>query len=468
MGDARDARNLQRRLQAEGNRRDRTDLPEPYEQIHAQTMMPVAHLCWSGAWTGDRGRRGRSRPLVRAQGRPRRSDAASCRPGSAHLHRGQARRLRTLRAVIAATTCDSYEAPRARRAGARLARLSVVDQPAQGRGVRTCGRDRHERDAGLRPVRIPQRRRLQRRPASARRAVVADHDQQRPHPGQCRDLKPDERRAGQSARLSRNRLWITQWARHHEHRHAKCIHRPLQRNQSMPLDHLADALFHKMGADGVYARTALYEDVVERLAALITRHREPNTEVMRFPPVMSRGQLEKSGYLKSFPNLLGCVCGLHGTEARDPRRRQPLRCRRRLDDVALARRSRAVAGRLLSGLSDRREPRPAAGGRPALRRRRRLLPPRALAPSRPAAVLPDARICLHRHARTTSPISASAGWCARRTLRASLGLAFKVDYASDPFFGRVGQMKAVEPDAAGAEIRAAGSAAFRTSSRPPA
>src|SRR5579862_7328297 len=81
-----------------------------------------------------------------------------------------------------------------------------------------------------------------------------------------------------------------------------------------PLDHLADALFHRMGADGVYARTALYEDVVERLAALVTRHREDGTEVMRFPPVMNRAQLEKSGYLKSFPNLLGCVCGLHGNE----------------------------------------------------------------------------------------------------------------------------------------------------------
>src|SRR3977135_4379969 len=80
------------------------------------------------------------------------------------------------------------------------------------------------------------------------------------------------------------------------------------------LDHLAEVLFHKMGTDGVYARTALYEDMVERLAALITRHREPGTEVMRFPPVMNRGQLEKSGYLKSFPNLLGCDCGLHGTE----------------------------------------------------------------------------------------------------------------------------------------------------------
>ena len=45
-----------------------------------------------------------------------------------------------------------------------------------------------------------------------------------------------------------------------------------------PLDHLADVLFHKMGTDGIYARTALYEDMVEWLAALITRHREPNTK----------------------------------------------------------------------------------------------------------------------------------------------------------------------------------------------
>src|SRR6201985_1613948 len=81
-----------------------------------------------------------------------------------------------------------------------------------------------------------------------------------------------------------------------------------------PLDHLAEILFHKMGTDGVYARTALYEGIVERLAALISSNREAGTEVMRFPPVMSRSQLEKSGYLKSFPNLLGCVCGLHGTE----------------------------------------------------------------------------------------------------------------------------------------------------------
>ena len=166
-----------------------------------------------------------------------------------------------------------------------------------------------------------------------------------------------------------------------------------------PLDHLADVLFHKMGSPGVYARTALYEDVVERLAALITRYREPDTEVMRFPPVMNRGQLEKSGYLKSFPNLLGCVCGLHGTESEI--------------DVAVGRfdaggdwtTALSPADLVLSPaacypvypIAASRGPVPAGGW--LLRRRRRLLPSRALAPSRPAAVLQDARIRLHRQPR---------------------------------------------------------------------
>jgi seryl-tRNA synthetase len=80
------------------------------------------------------------------------------------------------------------------------------------------------------------------------------------------------------------------------------------------IDTIAQALFQPMGADGVYARTAVYEQVIEGLAGLISRHREPGTEVLRFPPVMSRKQLEKSGYLKSFPHLLGCVSCLHGSE----------------------------------------------------------------------------------------------------------------------------------------------------------
>jgi len=82
-----------------------------------------------------------------------------------------------------------------------------------------------------------------------------------------------------------------------------------------PLEAIAEALLLPSGIDGVYARTAMFEDVVAGVNALISRHREPDTEVLRFPPVMSRRQLEKSGYLKSFPHFLGCVCCLGGNEA---------------------------------------------------------------------------------------------------------------------------------------------------------
>jgi len=80
------------------------------------------------------------------------------------------------------------------------------------------------------------------------------------------------------------------------------------------LDAIAEALLLPSGIDGIYARTEAFEDVVDGLAAMISRFREPDTEVLRFPPVMSRRQLEKSGYLKSFPHFLGCVCCLNGAE----------------------------------------------------------------------------------------------------------------------------------------------------------
>ena len=80
------------------------------------------------------------------------------------------------------------------------------------------------------------------------------------------------------------------------------------------LDSIAEALLVPSGIDGVYARTATFEQVVGGLTELISQYREPNTEVLRFPPVMSRRQVEKSGYLKSFPHFLGCVSCLAGAE----------------------------------------------------------------------------------------------------------------------------------------------------------
>lgn len=73
-------------------------------------------------------------------------------------------------------------------------------------------------------------------------------------------------------------------------------------------------LFMPSGVDGVYGRTGAYESVVEALQALISRHRPAHVDVFRFPPVMPRASLEKQGYLQSFPNLIGAVSTLTGSE----------------------------------------------------------------------------------------------------------------------------------------------------------
>jgi hypothetical protein len=73
-------------------------------------------------------------------------------------------------------------------------------------------------------------------------------------------------------------------------------------------------LFMPSGVDGVYGRSGAYESVVEALAALISRHRPEAAEVFRFAPVMPRASLEKQGYLKSFPNLIGAVSTLVGSD----------------------------------------------------------------------------------------------------------------------------------------------------------
>jgi acyl-CoA dehydrogenase len=75
-------------------------LPEPYEKIHARTMLPVAHLSWSAAWSGiAAGAVERARLFIRNAAR--RSNG-QLPPGAAHLTRANAS-LRTLRALVAST-----------------------------------------------------------------------------------------------------------------------------------------------------------------------------------------------------------------------------------------------------------------------------------------------------------------------------------------------------------------------------
>ena len=73
-------------------------LPVSYDKIYAQTMMPVAHLLWSGAWAGIAAAAvERARAFVRKAAH--RADS-TMPPGATHLTRAGAS-LRTLRSVIA-------------------------------------------------------------------------------------------------------------------------------------------------------------------------------------------------------------------------------------------------------------------------------------------------------------------------------------------------------------------------------
>jgi acyl-CoA dehydrogenase len=73
-------------------------LPVSYDEIHARTMMPVAHLLWSGAWAGiaaaaiDRARAFVRKATRRAEG--------TLPPGAAHLTRANAS-LQRLRSLVA-------------------------------------------------------------------------------------------------------------------------------------------------------------------------------------------------------------------------------------------------------------------------------------------------------------------------------------------------------------------------------
>lgn len=80
------------------------------------------------------------------------------------------------------------------------------------------------------------------------------------------------------------------------------------------LESITAALLRPTSANGVHGRTGLFEQVIEGLSAYITKNREPGAEIMNFPPVMGRKQLETSGYLKSFPHLLGCISCMQGSE----------------------------------------------------------------------------------------------------------------------------------------------------------
>jgi acyl-CoA dehydrogenase len=81
-------------------------MPEPYERIHAQTMVPFAHLLWGSVWAGiAAAAAGKAQAFIR---QAMRSSNGQMPPGAPHFTQAVSS-LRTLRGVLA-SSLRSYEA----------------------------------------------------------------------------------------------------------------------------------------------------------------------------------------------------------------------------------------------------------------------------------------------------------------------------------------------------------------------
>jgi seryl-tRNA synthetase len=197
------------------------------------------------------------------------------------------------------------------------------------------------------------------------------------------------------------------------------------------------------GVPGVYGRGADFEDVRERFDAYVSRAAAPEApEVLRFPPVLPREQLERTGYLKSFPHLAGTVFAFEGSEAQA--RAQADRAaahedwsdHQHMSDLVLM---PAVCYPVYPAIA-RRGPLPAGGvtidpgGSYAFRKE----------PSGDPARLQ--MFHMRELVRIAEPETVQAwrdGWRDRALeLLRALRLDADFDVASDPFFGRSGRMMA--------------------------
>jgi seryl-tRNA synthetase len=81
-------------------------------------------------------------------------------------------------------------------------------------------------------------------------------------------------------------------------------------------DLVAAGILVPTASDGIYGRSFLYEDVVAAVERLVVgAAASEETVSYRFPPVMPRQVLERTGYLSSFPDMIGAVSTFSGDNA---------------------------------------------------------------------------------------------------------------------------------------------------------
>jgi len=221
-------------------------------------------------------------------------------------------------------------------------------------------------------------------------------------------------------------------------------------------DLIAGGLLIPSGVDGAYGRGAVFEEVRTGLESFITRRTiNVGVERMAFPPILPKEQLERIGYLQSFPHLAGSIFSFEGSEAE-----------------AAELEERASAGEDWSEFQQQTE---------------LVLVPAACYPVYPAVArrgpLPEGGVTVDLggsyvfrnepsldparwqmfHQREMIRLGAPAeveewrdAWAARAVeLLGELGLYAQADLASDPFFGRSGKMLARSQRAQALKLEAA-------------
>jgi seryl-tRNA synthetase len=206
---------------------------------------------------------------------------------------------------------------------------------------------------------------------------------------------------------------------------------------------VAEGLLIASGVEGVYGTSAFFEEVrdgIDRAAAALGR--DDALERLRFPPVLPRRVVETSGYLGSFPHLLGSVFSFVGNETAAA------------EQEALA--SRHEDWSQFQQMSDLvLLPAACYPVYPAIAARGRLLPGGLTVETGGAYVfrnepsIDPARLQafhMHEHVRIGEPEAVAfwrEAWGSRAVdFLAELGLDVWLRPASDPFFGRTGRMLA--------------------------
>lgn len=210
------------------------------------------------------------------------------------------------------------------------------------------------------------------------------------------------------------------------------------------LDELFDrGLLIETGVDGLYGRSGLFEEIGEGFQALVTRYGlADNAEIVRFPPGMSRAVFERSGYMKSFPQLAGtvhCFCGdpsSHASLLQTIEQKGDWTAGQKASEIVLT----PAACYPLYPAAARRGPLPAEG---------RLFDLFSYCfrhePSRDPARQQMFRMREFVRMGTPDQVTAfRAAWLERgQALIGELELPCKLDVANDPFFGRAGKMLAI-------------------------